>query len=237
MTPFGKDVQRLEVVGADFLPDGNQLLFVVADAESNIHILQYDPERKSCISLHRLSCFWFLLTSNNLADPKSLAGQRLIRRAEFYTGHEIRSVTMLPRTSLPSTTPSPPTNGNTTTNGATVTKPEYICLISTLTGILACITTAPEPVYRRLNIIQNQLISGEEHPAGLNPKGYRAASLGAGRTQSSEILRGLLDGGFLQRRWAGLGEGRKVELAAKAGVEVARVREDMAGVETALMYL
>jgi len=28
-----------------------------------------------------------------------------------------------------------------------------------------------------------------------------------------------------------------VELAAKAGVEVARVREDMAGVETALMYL
>ena len=45
MTPFGKDIQRLEVVAADFLPDGNQLLFVVADAESNIHILQYDPER------------------------------------------------------------------------------------------------------------------------------------------------------------------------------------------------
>ena len=50
MTPFGKDVQRLEVVGADFLPDGNQLLFVVADAESNIHILQYDPERKFCVA-------------------------------------------------------------------------------------------------------------------------------------------------------------------------------------------
>ena len=47
MTPFGKDVQRLEVVAADFLPDGNKLLFVVADAESNIHILQYDPERVS----------------------------------------------------------------------------------------------------------------------------------------------------------------------------------------------
>jgi len=45
MTMFGKDVQRLDVVAADFLPDGNQLLFVVADAESNVHILQYDPER------------------------------------------------------------------------------------------------------------------------------------------------------------------------------------------------
>ena len=49
MTPFGKDVQRLNVTAADFLPDGNQLLFVIADAESNIHILQYDPERKYSI--------------------------------------------------------------------------------------------------------------------------------------------------------------------------------------------
>jgi len=213
MTPFGKDVQRLEVVAADFLPDGNQLLFVVADSDSNIHILQYDPEH-----------------------PKSLAGQRLIRRAEFYTGHEIFTVTMLPRTSLPQTTLAPPTNGSTT-NGAFLTKSEYLCLSSTLTGTIGCITTAPEPVYRRLNIIQNQLISGEEHPAGLNPKGYRAASLGAGRAQSSEILRGVLDGSFLQRRWAGLGEGRKVELAAKAGAEVGRVQEDIAGVGAALMYL
>jgi len=42
---------------------------------------------------------------------------------------------------------------------------------------------------------------------------------------------------FLQRRWAGLGEGRKVELAAKAGAEVGRVQEDIAGVGAALMYL
>lgn len=45
MTLFGKDTQKLEVVAADFLPDGNMLYFVVADAESNLHVLQYDPER------------------------------------------------------------------------------------------------------------------------------------------------------------------------------------------------
>lgn len=45
MTLFGKDTQKLEVISAEFLPDGNQLYFVVVDAESNIHILQYDPER------------------------------------------------------------------------------------------------------------------------------------------------------------------------------------------------
>jgi cleavage and polyadenylation specificity factor subunit 1 len=46
MTLFGKDTQELQVVAADFLPDGRQLLFVVADANGDVHVLQYDPERK-----------------------------------------------------------------------------------------------------------------------------------------------------------------------------------------------
>lgn len=52
----------------------------------------------------------------------------------------------------------------------------------------------------------------------MNPKGYRSARLQEGRAGSSELLRGVLDGGFLGRRWAGLGMGRKVELMGKAGV-------------------
>ncbi|KAF8477455.1 CPSF A subunit region-domain-containing protein [Kalaharituber pfeilii] len=212
MTPFGKDVQKLEVVAADFLPDGNQLLFVVADAESNINILQYDPEH-----------------------PKSLAGQRLIRRAEFFTGHEIRTVTMLPRTYLPPLIPS--SSSSATVNGPGSQKSNYLCLTSTTTGVIGVVTTSPEPVYRRLNIIQNTLISGEEHTAALNPKAYRAAMLGSGRAASMEILRGILDGGFLARRWAGLSEGRKAELAARAGVTSKAVGEDIAAVETALLYL
>ncbi len=47
MRLFGKYVQHLEVTAADFLPDGKQLYIVVADAECNIHILQFDPERTS----------------------------------------------------------------------------------------------------------------------------------------------------------------------------------------------
>ena len=46
MTLFGKDIQKLEVAAADFLPDEEQLFFVVADADSNLHIMQYDPERE-----------------------------------------------------------------------------------------------------------------------------------------------------------------------------------------------
>lgn len=44
MTLFGKDPQYLEVVAADFLPDGNKLYMLVADSDCNLHVLQYDPE-------------------------------------------------------------------------------------------------------------------------------------------------------------------------------------------------
>lgn len=46
MTLFGKDTAYLEVVAADFLPDGNKLYILVADSECNLHVLQYDPEGK-----------------------------------------------------------------------------------------------------------------------------------------------------------------------------------------------
>lgn len=43
---FGKDVERMEVVNVEFLPEGRGLNFVVADGRGNLLILQYDPERK-----------------------------------------------------------------------------------------------------------------------------------------------------------------------------------------------
>lgn len=46
MTLFGKDTQDMEVMAAEFLPDGKQLYFVVADARGGVRVLQYDPERK-----------------------------------------------------------------------------------------------------------------------------------------------------------------------------------------------
>ena len=46
MIQFGKSAKNMEVITADLLPDGKELFIVVADAEGNMHILQYDPERK-----------------------------------------------------------------------------------------------------------------------------------------------------------------------------------------------
>lgn len=44
MTLFGKDPEYLEVVTAEFLPDGSKLYILVADSDCNLHVLQYDPE-------------------------------------------------------------------------------------------------------------------------------------------------------------------------------------------------
>lgn len=46
VTLFGKDMDELDVVAADFLPDGKRLYMLVADGDSNLHVLQYDPEGK-----------------------------------------------------------------------------------------------------------------------------------------------------------------------------------------------
>lgn len=46
MMLFGKSSTKLEVLTADFLPDGKELFIVACDADGHIHILQFDPERK-----------------------------------------------------------------------------------------------------------------------------------------------------------------------------------------------
>jgi len=101
---------------------------------------------------------------------------------------------------------------------------EYMCLTSSMTGIFGVITTLPESTYRRLNILQGQLTNGEEHVAGLNPRAYRASKYRS--TNSNDMLRSVLDGGFL-RRWLELSSGRRKDLATRAGATVEQVREDL----------
>lgn len=46
MMLFGKSFGNMEVMSAELLPHGNELFVVAADADCNLHILQFDPERK-----------------------------------------------------------------------------------------------------------------------------------------------------------------------------------------------
>lgn len=57
MMLFGKSNTAMEVLNADFLPDGPELFLVAADTDGNLHILQFDPERE-----YSPACYCLILT-------------------------------------------------------------------------------------------------------------------------------------------------------------------------------
>ena len=215
MRLFGKYINELEVIAADFLPDGKQLYFVVTDAECNIHILQFDPERTSFGELEIR-----VLVLINSTDPKSLSGQRLLHRSIFHSGHFTSSLNLVPRTATSSELMAATMSEGMDTDTVIPQSPPYQMLMTTQSGCLALITPLNEQVYRRLQVLQTQLANTLEHACGLNPRAYRGVeSDGMGG-------RGMLDGGLL-RRWTELGSQRKAEVAGRVGVANWVVRGDL----------
>ncbi|CEO58535.1 hypothetical protein PMG11_03252 [Penicillium brasilianum] len=147
MSLFGKDLEYLEVVTAEFLPDGSKLYMLVADSDCNLHVLQYDPE-----------------------DPKSSNGDRLLHRSKFYTGNFASQMALLPRTAVPSELISASDDDMDVDN---VLATQQV-LIASQNGSLALVTSVSEESYRRLSALQSQLTTTIEHPGGLNPRAFRA---------------------------------------------------------------
>jgi cleavage and polyadenylation specificity factor subunit 1 len=92
-------------------------------------------------------------------DPQSLSGNRLVRRADFHVGQFL--------TKILSTRKMTP--------GEMKDDPAYAFLGITASkeGGLGFISALNERVYRRLNILQGQLVNNEEQPAALNPRAHR----------------------------------------------------------------
>ena len=148
MQLFGRDQMSLDVVAAEFLPQGRQLFIIAADGDGTLHVLQYDPE-----------------------NPKSVRGTKLLHRSSFHSGAFPTTMTLLPRTAVSSETPvSTPPHGP----GAAVEPATQQILVTTQEGGLALITPLSEQSYRRLSTLQNILTANLEHPCGLNPRAHRA---------------------------------------------------------------
>ncbi|OAX83062.1 hypothetical protein ACJ72_02580 [Emergomyces africanus] len=167
---FSKDDGTLQVLAADFLPDGKRLYLVVADDDCNIHVLQYDPE-----------------------DPGSSKGDRLLHRSTFHTGHFASTLTLLPRTAI-SSSQAPDSNADMIDLDSS--GPLHQVLVSSETGSIALITPVSETSYRRLSALQSQLINTLEHPCGLNPRAFRAVEsdgIGGRGMIDGDLLRRWLD--------------------------------------------
>ncbi|OCK81251.1 hypothetical protein K432DRAFT_381504 [Lepidopterella palustris CBS 459.81] len=200
MIIFGKGRSNMEVITADFLPYGKQLHIIIADADCNLHVLQFDPEH-----------------------PKSLSGQRLLHKSTFHTGHFPTTMMMLRSTlSLVETDgfDSSSPNAMEVDNAPPSNQPLHHLLLASQSGTLALLTPLSEPSYRRLSALATFLTNNLEHPCGLNPRAYRAVeSEGFGS-------RGTVDGGML-RRWGELGSQRRSEACSKVGIEEWVLRSDL----------
>ncbi|QDS67966.1 hypothetical protein FKW77_009040 [Venturia effusa] len=166
---FGKGRSRMEVITAEFLPHNKNLFILVADADCNLHVYQFDPEH-----------------------PQSLSGQRLLHKSTFHLGHFPISMTLLPPlTTAP--TPNPDTEAMETDPPSEEPQPPNHVLLTTQSGALGLLTPINETVYRRLGALQAFLTNSLDHACGLNPRGYR--SVETERYGS----RGIVDGTVLRR--------------------------------------
>lgn len=199
---LGKSRTHMEIVAAEFLPFDGQLFIMIMDADTNLHVLQYDPE-----------------------NPKSMSGTRLLHRSTIHLGHFPSGMTLLPSTLAPMSEQQALTNGHHDDGDeAEDTIPKtpslFHILTTSLTGSVGLITPLDETTYRRLGAIQTHLTSVLEHAAGLNPRAYRAVD-----NSESFGSRGVIDGSLIQRINE-LGSARRAEVLGRAGADTWALRSD-----------
>jgi cleavage and polyadenylation specificity factor subunit 1 len=144
-------------------------------------------------------------------------------------------MTLLPRTQP---TAVPPASSDS--DSAASTNPDYEILITTMTGAMFLLSPLTEQQYRRLGTLANHLANTLNHPAGLNPKAYRAPGGGIGGVGGvpESVLGGrpVIDGSLLFR-WTELGAGRRSEFAGRVGIGVETIRDDLEDLQGGLGYL
>jgi len=203
ITLFGKSRAKMEVVGAEFLPFAGALYILVVDAHMDLHVLQYEPE-----------------------NPKSLAGQRLVHRSTFHTGHLPRAMMLVPSTLKAFEEQADEVEAEADMlDGGDADKPDarmMHVLVANASGSVGLVTPLDETTYRRLSALQGSLSSILEHACGLNPRAYRNVETEEGLGGA----RGVVDGDLICRIGE-LGAPRRNEVLARAGSEPWMLRSDL----------
>ncbi|KAJ4372482.1 mRNA cleavage and polyadenylation factor subunit [Neocucurbitaria cava] len=199
MALFGRSKHHLECMAVDFMPFEQQLHIIVADADMNLQVLQFDPD-----------------------NPKSQAGSRLLHKSTFHTGHFPASMHLV-QSSLKMSSASEfggaqsdPFAMDTTEDAAGPAQPLHQILCTSQSGTLALITPLSESSYRRLSNLTAYLANTLDSACGLNSRAFRAGDSVEGGWDAGISARGMLDGNVLMR-WGELGEQRRREGLGKYG--------------------
>ena len=202
LIPLARSRTKLQVLACDFLPHEKSLFVVLADDESNIHVLEYNPD-----------------------NPKSVKGERLILRGSVHTAHTPTSSLLLPcPSSLSGDTFDQETDDEMDTDE--LKTPQHVLLLPTASGSIIQITPLGEESYRRLSALQSHLSTVLSQNCAFNARAYRNVEMeGLGYWGAAMDVsgRGIVDFGVVGR-WKELGvRGRREAWARVGGIEEVEV--------------
>lgn len=190
---FDAEPFRMIMLGKDLQGfDVSSADFVVKDEE--IYLVVADNNRR----LHVLQY--------NPEDPLSFNGQRLLHKSTFTTNYLTTCTKSIPKHEHLSTFFDPQ-------------NVPFQTIGSTVEGAMYTVFPVNEPTYRRMYILQQQLIDKEYHHCGLNPRLNR---IGTSETANSANLRAMLDCELI-RKFTKLNEDRKRTLSQKISVKNVQV--------------
>eukprot|EP00118_Oscarella_pearsei_P015222 m.136215 g.136215 ORF g.136215 m.136215 type:complete len:1413 (+) comp38172_c1_seq126:32-4270(+) len=210
---------------------------LIADITKSLSLLRYQEEHKTLALVSKDFRELEIYTAEYVVDGRQLAflvsdadrnlilyhyhpeavesvgGQRLLRRADFHLGSHVNCMFR---------TPLGPAKGSSDK------KTRQITWFGTLDGGLGYFIPMPEKTYRRLLMLQNKLVTGIPHFAGLNPKEFRLL-----RTKQKFLdnpHKNVLDGNLLWR-YINLSYRERNEFARQIGTTVNQILQDLMDVE------
>lgn len=112
------------------------------------------------------------------ADPDSLNGEKLLTQTEFGTGCPVTASKMIARRKT----------------AEEEFAPQSQLIYATADGAITSVVAVKEARFKRLQLVQDQLVRNAQHVAGLNPRAFRTVR---NDLVPRPLARGVLDGGLL----------------------------------------
>jgi len=149
-------------------------------------------------------------------DQESGSSQKLICRTEFHTHSELRAVlTVARREELQ------------LDNRGKISQIISSLICGTTDGALSIIIPVWEDIFKRLSLLQGQLVRNIQHVGGLNPKAFRSVR---NDTVSRPLTKGVLDGMLLET-FLQLRLDQQLEMTRQIGTERSLVMKDLSGMQ------
>ncbi|XP_049318035.1 cleavage and polyadenylation specificity factor subunit 1 [Bactrocera dorsalis] len=216
-------------------------LILIADVYKSVSLLRFQEEFRTLSLASRdfnhlqVYNIEFMVDNNNLgflvtdADKnlivymyqpesrESIGGQKLLRKSDYHLGQAVNTMFRVQCHQRGQHQRQPFLYEN-----------KHLVFFGTLDGALGYCLPLPEKVYRRFLMLQNVLLSYQEHLGGLNPKEFRTVK--SSKKLSLNPCRCIIDGDLIWT-YTMMSTAEKNEVAKKIGTRTEEILADLLDIE------